>query len=476
MNNSDLLQTAIGELATAATQQESGSKYGNVKAALAYLSLIEDHSLTDEEMDNKHFCICISHAVLEEYEVAYNLLSEANDGRDISDKWKQLGALLILGKGPGEANSESIDQCALAIEWLKSCSTPEDNSIAMANLYGHKAFYHLRLGEIDDAWACCDIAFELRSDYLAPLRMMSEISFLRNRYLDAIRYLSLSIAKRTSGSLFWDFANRSHAYMEIGNYRDAYKDLQVANQLEPQNPAVLNNMGLLMGHIEEISDALRYFNEALLINWRYAPAHNNKGHLFYNINDFNQAEREFSIAISVEPDNSSLWFNRAICRYYNDKYGECLSDINESMNRGHIRNWQMQYMSGMCEARLQKYSTAITLLKTVVLRQEADPETLSMVWNNIGVICHRMDDKRTAHQCFSNALNLDPFNKQAVENIDIIEANMSGNEIRPTEEGMVEIGTEISRGSMSLQNDDFKDAIHLAGSIASLIGISMVLA
>ena len=264
--------------------------------------------------------------------------------------------------------------------------------------------------------------------------------------------------------------------MEIGNYKDAYKDLQVALKLEPHEPAILNNLGLLMSNIGDLSASKRLFNQALQTNWRYAPPHSNKGHLSYNEGDYNQAEIDFSRAISVEPENPSLWFNRALCQYEQGKYGECLSDIGKSLERGHILNWQIQYMTGMCRARLQEYSTSVTLLKGIVLNNGADPETLSMIWNNIGVIYHRNNNLRTAHQCFSTALYFNVFNEQAVENSDIVEATMSGNDLRATVEGRVDIGTEVSARSTVIQDTEIMDALQIAGNIASLVAIPLAIA
>ena len=281
---------------------------------------------------------------------------------------------------------------------------------------------------------------QLYPDYLGSYRILASIELQRGQAESAIRYLSESIVRRTGGPSFWDLANRGKAFLDTGAVPAAIQDLKHALELDLYSPAVLSNLGIAMQEVGETSEAWRFYARALQLDHNWAPAHHNRGVLFYNQKDFEDADRAFTSALHSEPNNPMLWFHRGACRFELEMYGEALADLGLAGRLGY-RSWELNYLMGMCHGRLKEYSTGLALLKSVADNQFIPPSILSMIWNNLGVMSHLADDERSAHQCFNKAVFVDSLNRQASMNIDRIETTMSGQDLQPTEE--TPVGIEV---------------------------------
>ena len=306
---------------------------------------------------------------------------------------------------------------------------------------------------------------------MAPLRIMSEIMMRQGDHEAAIEYLSRAIANRPQGPHFWDYANRGNAFLEIGNSREALADLAIALELERNSPLVLSNLGLAMNQSGNVTEAWRFYNQALMQDYRWVPAHNNRGTLFFESGDYSKAEREFTRAIELEAGNATLYFNRGLARFEQEMYGECLSDISNAARLGN-QSWETRYLAGMCRGRLKEYSTAVELLKTLVLNPVLGGETSSLIWNNMGVIEHRADQLETAHSCFFEAVSKNPLNRQAQANLRKIESTMSGADLQATQEEALELTPRRTTGYLlGLTPSDALTTVNIATTLATLVAL-----
>ena len=64
---------------------------------------------------------------------------------------------------------------------------------------------------------------------------------------------------------------------------------------------------------EKLPLALENFNTVLTIDFKYAPAYNGRGLVWDRFFKFDEAVRDFSTAIELEPKNAVYWHNRACC-------------------------------------------------------------------------------------------------------------------------------------------------------------------
>ena len=443
----------------------------DIPTAMRWLEAATMMPLDERQKDLIDFCQCTALCLAEDFEEAYEQFTAINRDRDVPESWRFLGSVVYLKRVPGDDPNLTLKEIEIAIQWAKDQDAFHQRDALVANLYGHKAFWHLRHGQEHDAEACCKIAMNLHPDYIAPLSIMAEISFRRRRPDEAIDYLSESIVRRTDHPRLFDYANRGKALLDIGNPEAAFRDLSRALLLEPGNATVLTNLGIAADEMGDTSTAWRMYNAALREDISWAAAYHNRAVLSYREDDYEKAERDFTNAVAREPGNGLLWFNRGVSRFQRNMYGECLSDLAEAYQRGY-RPWELRYLSGMCKGYLQEHTTGMSMLKSVVDQYPALPNAVqSMIWNNIGVIAHRKGEYRTAHECFLKAFSIDPLNEQADANIDRVEETMSDQNDQPIIENTVGIPVERLLLPSSLEDIRWSDVASYAGLATSIAGL-----
>ena len=469
MQSKNLIRLAAVALKKAISALQAGDPIEtSIGEALNWLEAALTTSTSEEEKDEIHLWECYAFCLTNDYSRAYGEFQQSNVDREVPRSWQDIGAIIYAKMNLPPDFAEGLREYDTALNWeVIQEGNPEKNPVK-AILYGRKAFYHLKMTRYADAMACCEIASGLLPEHLAPLRIMAEIKLNRGEYEKAIEYLSKAIAIRTEGPHFWDYANRGSAFLETGNLREAFSDLQIAHKLEPENPVVLSNLGMVCERTGNLTESWKCYSQALASDYRSVPAHNNRGTLFFGRQEYRQAEREFSIALELEPGNATLWFNRGLARFEMQMYGECLSDISQSIHLGN-QAWEAKYISGMSRGRLKEYSTAIAILRDLVLRSNIDREDNSLIWNNIGVMEHRMDRLEAAHRCFIESVAENPLNEQAQANVDRVESTMSGATLLATEESQVEISPRATTGSpLSLSRSDIINTVSIGSNWASM--------
>ena len=324
--------------AGSALERAAADPAGSAAEASTWLDTAAEEELGEQQLDTVNYLRCVVMCLSGEFNAAYQLFTVANGKREVPTNWRGLAVAIYAKRTPMHGYAHALQECNTAITWVKEDETHGDRAAIMSNLYGHKAFYHLALGQYRDAEASCKVAMRLYPDYLGPLRILAYINLQTGDTESAIQYLSESIARRTEGPHFWDFANRGKAFLDVGNIPAAISDLNQALELNPDNPTVLSNLGIAADEARDTSAAWRFYARALQQDYNWAPAHHNRGVLFYNQKEYGDADRAFTRAIQSEPANPMLWFNRGVCRFEQRMYGEALADLSVAGQRGY-RSW-----------------------------------------------------------------------------------------------------------------------------------------
>ncbi len=466
----DLLRKAAHALADVANDPVKAASEAStwIKAARA-------DALGDDDWDTVYFLECIVHCIKQEYDAAHRIVTTVPHSGSATADWRQLTTFVYMYRSPLDGHERALQECDEAIRWMTLDAKGENADRLLANLHGRKGFHHLNLNQYHDAEASCRLAFDLCRDYVGPLRLMAIISLHRGEPKQAINYLSESIVRRTGEPNFWDHANRGKALLDIGDIHGSIRDLRAANYLNPGNPIVLSNLGIAIDLWGDTSQAWRLYGEALQVDFDCAPAHHNRGVLFCRLKNYAEAENCFTRAIRSEPTAPLLQFNRGVCRYEQHKYGEALNDLNKAEANGY-RSWDLFYLKGMCTGQLKEYTTALRLLEYAARYPFVPAGVESNIWNNMGVIAHKMDELRTAHQCFAKAVMIDPLNNLASTNFDRMEINMSGQGMEPTDESSIDISLlQFSPFVANLSSSDLLSAASIVSNFAS-IGVAIALA
>ena len=92
------------------------------------------------------------------------------------------------------------------------------------------------------------------------------------------------------------------AHFGEGRFSEALGLLNRARVSAPDNPQLLNSIGLCLRSLSRLDEALQTFNQAIAISPSMAPAHFNRGIVLEDLKYINEARSAFQQALALDPN------------------------------------------------------------------------------------------------------------------------------------------------------------------------------
>ena len=121
---------------------------------------------------------------------------------------------------------------------------------------------------------------------------------------------------------------RGYYFYDRGKYEDALTSLNWAIELEPDNPAALNNRGVTYARLERYDEALADYNRALELKPDYTDALYNRGTAYIRLERYDEALADYNRALELKPDYTDALCNRGTAYVKLERYDEALADFN----------------------------------------------------------------------------------------------------------------------------------------------------
>ncbi|MBZ5555078.1 MAG: tetratricopeptide repeat protein [Acidobacteriia bacterium] len=110
----------------------------------------------------------------------------------------------------------------------------------------------------------------------------------------------------------WDVHyNLGLALLEHRRFRESEQELLEAARLAPDDPAVMNNLGMARMNLSETDLAARSFERAIQLDPHLVEAYINLGTLQFRMNNVPAAEKTFRSALAVDPQSKEALYNLA---------------------------------------------------------------------------------------------------------------------------------------------------------------------
>lgn len=106
--------------------------------------------------------------------------------------------------------------------------------------------------------------------------------------------------------------NYSIVVAELGRYDDALVYLTRANRIEPENAAVINNLGFLHQYLDQHQKAIVYFDKQLELEPHSALAYSNRGYSKLHLGDLDGALKDVNASLNRLPDNSYAYCTKGM--------------------------------------------------------------------------------------------------------------------------------------------------------------------
>jgi len=154
--------------------------------------------------------------------------------------------------------------------------------------------------------------------------------FYQKDYQNALKTYEIAIQKK--GAPAQATVGKSKVLNQLGNSKEAFKILEEAIGKQPSNAEFYYARGLLNNTKEKYSKALQDFDKVILLNPRFNPfgVFFNRGISNINLSEIENAVKDFSMAIEIDPTNATAYHSRGLALYQLDDYKSAIEDFLKS--------------------------------------------------------------------------------------------------------------------------------------------------
>lgn len=166
-----------------------------------------------------------------------------------------------------------------------------------------------------------------------------------------------------------------NAYYYMQQYQDAKRIYDQILNLNPDDPDVLNNRGIIYRQLERYEEALTDLNRSLQIRPSHPSVLVNRGNTYNQLGRHKEALSDLNHSLELRPDDPLTLSNRSIAYFYLERYEEALVDCNRSLE---LRPDDPDTLGnrGITYGHLERYGEASTDLNRSLEIRPHHPDTL----------------------------------------------------------------------------------------------------
>ena len=165
------------------------------------------------------------------------------------------------------------------------------------------------------------------------------------------------------------------------DFKKAKKLLEEVNEIQPNNPGILNNLGTACKELKELSNAIIYYKKVIEIDPKNINAYYNLGTTSYQLKDLKEAQKCLQKTILLQP-NFALAF----------------------------------FILGNIHVDLKEYDTAISNYKKAL---EINKK-LAGAHNNLGLVYRLLNDFENAIDCYEKVIKIKPDHAPTHHNLALL--------------------------------------------------------
>lgn len=301
------------------------------------------------------------------------------------------------------------------------------------------------IGNYDDAIYYVNKSMDLKDDvYKYYLRAYSYRR--KKRYSKSLDDYDFIIDNEPDSDRAYN--NRALVYVDLEEYEKAENDYKKAIELNPNNRSANNNMGEMYEKRKMYDKALEYYTRQLDIeagDYYYI----NRGWCYIKLKRYEEAQKDFNLAIEMEPknpyaynglahtykeqkqyqeaikffekaiefDNEYIYAYRYICDCYEEleQYDEAVQTYNRAIEK--FPDDETLYLDrGLLFANQDKYEEALKDYNKAI---ELYPD-YAYAYNNMGIVYRCLKEYDKAIECYKKAIELYPEYAHAYNNIGLV--------------------------------------------------------
>jgi tetratricopeptide (TPR) repeat protein len=135
---------------------------------------------------------------------------------------------------------------------------------------------------------------------------------------------------------FEAYSLRAEALRKLGRFTDAQNDIEFYLWLFPGDKNALFEAGLITYDAKSYVSALKYFNKLMKIDSTNVLCIEKRGNVYESLKMYVYAEKDYSNALMLHPDNVELLYRRGVIRYAMNNKSDACVDWKKAMKMGHF--------------------------------------------------------------------------------------------------------------------------------------------
>ena len=152
--------------------------------------------------------------------------------------------------------------------------------------------------------------------------------FQQSKFTDALIQFDRAINLNPNYTVAYGY--RGDSKVNVGQYETAISDYQKAEDLGLKTSILYSNWGYAYYQLNQPDKALLLLEKAIEIDSNNGSAYRWRGDIKYDKNDNKGAEKDYTIAISLNP-NASNYFARGLAFYYLKDYKNAIADMDKAI-------------------------------------------------------------------------------------------------------------------------------------------------
>jgi len=204
--------------------------------------------------------------------------------------------------------------------------------------------------------------------------------------------------------------------------REALADLRRAQKLAPEDPTVLNALGLACARADRMAEARGWFADAIEREPRFAPAHFNHGWASEELGDLDVARASFLAHTRLAPDHADPWSRLAALSARLGEWDAARTHAVHalSLDPDHVT---ARLALASCEAAAKNFAAAREVLDGILASARASAVERALALGQKGDVLHAERDYDAAFESYAagnrqiREINLDRFTGPDVQTI-----------------------------------------------------------